>query len=295
MGKVLKALEHALQNKESTRRDGVLPGDVRQKTSRKGEAVGVSERALFDNLASDDIRIQDWNEKLIAVNEPSSPMAENFRRLRTKILHPPHGSPPKSILITSAAPNEGKSFVCANLGITIAQGVEQHALIVDGDLRRPTIAKLFGLKNDRGLVNFLYDKSILSSLIKKTSLEKLSIIPSGLPPINPSELIASEKMSSLVNEVVSRYPDRFILIDAPPFHAAAETAILAKLVDAVVLVVRWGVAARYAVKETMESLGKDKIVGIVFNAFEKSDFENKISGYYYSHYEKYGYFGKENK
>ena len=223
--------------------------------------------------------ISPWDERLQNVSTLSPTVAESFRRLRAKILHPATGTPARTILVTSSVPEEGKSFICANLGITFAQGMEQHALLVDCDMRRPTLAKLFGIKNDRGLVDYLQGKSDLEQLIKRTSQEKLSIIPSGLPPTNPSELLDSEKMQAMITEVASRYPDRYIFFDSPPMHAASETAVLAKHVDGVILVVRGGKSGREQTKKLVDALGKEKILGVVFNACEMNVLEAKLQGY----------------
>ncbi|MEJ2034329.1 MAG: exopolysaccharide biosynthesis protein, partial [Deltaproteobacteria bacterium] len=181
-------------------------------------------------------KISALDDKLIAVNDSFSPVAESFRHLRTKLLHPQAGkAAPRSILVTSVAPNEGKGFIAANLAVTMAQGVEQHALLVDCDLRRPSLAALFGLTNEEGLADHLQDGADLSLLIRKTDIPKLSILPAGPPPDNPSELLDSEKMVMAIAELMSRYRDRFVIFDSPPMQAASETAVLAQHVDGIVL------------------------------------------------------------
>ncbi|MEW6519967.1 MAG: polysaccharide biosynthesis tyrosine autokinase [Thermodesulfobacteriota bacterium] len=217
-------------------------------------------------------------------------MAESFRRLRAKILHPAEGHPLRSILVTSASPGEGKSFVCANLGVIMAHGVDQHALLVDCDLRRPSLARFFGIESaGAGLVDHLRDGTPLSSLIATTGVERLSLIPAGAPPENPSELLASQSMSNLIKEVVDRYNDRFVILDSPPAQAASETAVLAQHVDKVVLVVRWNGAGREQVKKLVEQLGQEKVLGIVFNAFEMNILDKRLQdeGYYKYYSEEY--------
>ena len=113
------------------------------------------------------------------VNNVSNRITEEFRVLRSKILVPQDGRPvPKSIMVTSALPSEGKSFISANLGISLAHGVDQHSLLVDCDLRFPSVARLFGVPSEKsGLADYLQDRSELPGLIRKTSVEKLSILP----------------------------------------------------------------------------------------------------------------------
>ncbi len=232
---------------------------------------------------------RDWDERLAVLTGKHPEILESFRRLRTKIVHPVKGLPAKTILITSVLPEEGKSFVCANLGCIIAQGVDQHALIVGCDVRRPVMARLFGRDNDRGLVHHLRDGTDVSDLIVPTGLKRLSLLPAGPPPVNPAELLSSDKMTGLIDELANRYSDRFILLDTPPGQAASETAVLAQHVDGVVLVIRWGRAGREQIQQLVQTIGKGKIIGVVFNAFEMTIIDSKMKreGYYKYYSEHY--------
>jgi protein-tyrosine kinase len=226
-----------------------------------------------------------WDERFVAGIEDYPGVAESFRRLRAKILHPTEGNLVRSILVTSASPAEGKSFVCANLSVIMAHGVGQHVLMVDCDLRRPSLAHFFGFERGAGLVDHLRDGTDISALIRNTGLDRLSVIPAGIPPENPSELLSSPAMSDLIKEVVSRYQDRFVILDSPPAQAASETAVLAQHVDKVVLVVRWGGSGREQVKKLVEQIGPEKILGVVFNAFEMNIIDKRLQGEgYYKYY-----------
>ena len=189
--------------------------------------------------------------------------------------------------MTSAIPGEGKSFVCANLGVSIAQGIEKEALLVECDLRRPSLSKLLGLSNSRGLVDYLQSGTPIEQLIQQTSMPKLSVLASGKPPKNPAELIGTRKMASLIEDLEKQNPDRLIILDSPPIQAASETDVLAKKVDKIILVIRWGYARREHAKQLVEMLGRDKIIGVVFNAFEMSRLESKLQGYYYGYKDYY--------
>lgn len=240
--------------------------------------------APLDNVA------RGWDERLVAAFGAASAVSEEFRRLRTHILHPPDGaSPPRTILVTSVLPQEGKTFICGGLGVALAQGVKEHVLMIDCDLRRPFLATLFGQDHEQGLADYLGSGVELGGLIRKTGLGKLSLVSSGLPPTNPAELLGSEGLAAMVREVKERYADRYILLDSPPLQQAAETAILAKLVDGVVLVVREGRSRREAVARFVNSIGPEKIIGVVFNAHESNLLERSLYGpygsdYYYSSY-----------
>ena len=284
MGKLSKALEKAqpAEEKATVTPD---PSSETQPISPPSHSAPARTSGNGYNGSGDDI--SRWDERLRKTTAPSSPVAESLRRLRTAILHPPEGPPPKSILVLSATVGEGKSTICANLGVTIAQGMEQHALLIDCDLRRPSLSALFGIPNDTGLADHLQKGRDLAQLIRRTGLQKLSIIPSGPPPENPSELLGSKIMTGMIDEVTNRYPDRFILLDSPPMQAASETAVLAKHVDGVVLVVRWGGADKEHVKQLVDTIGRDKIIGIVFNAYE----ENVLG----ARFHKKGYYGYYSK
>lgn len=287
VGKVSKALqksladEHAPENYQGlTVADSVdnSEGQAEAEVARVGATVAPS-RPTPAPAHQAVAGVEGWDEKLVVFSDPSSALAENFRLLRTQILYPPSGQPYKKILITSTVPGSGKSFVTANLGISLAQGLDQHALLVDCDLRRSKLASLFNCPSTRGLVNHLRDGEDLGRLIVKTGMRKLSLIPSGPRPVNPAELLGSAKIDRMFAELASRYDDRFILIDTPPTQAASETAVLAKHVDGVILVVRWGLGARAPLKQLVDSLGHDKIIGVVFNAYTASKLSARVSGY----------------
>lgn len=225
-----------------------------------------------------------WDERLLLATDTLSAVTESIRKIRTKILYPESGNKIKSVMICSCSAEEGKSFICANLGISLAQSMERHALMVDCDLRRPSLQKLFGQKAPKGLSDYLKNNVNLSDLINKTGLNKLSIIPSGHIPDNPAELISSDKMSSMIDELTHRYDDRLILFDTPPFHAASESLVLSQLVDKVVLVVRWGKSGKDNIKKTIDLIGRNKILGIVFNAHELNIIDRKVQGLGYQNY-----------
>jgi protein-tyrosine kinase len=231
--------------------------------------------------------MQAWDERILTAVESSSQVVEHIKRLRNKILHPENGKIIKSIMVTSVMPGEGKSFIAVNLGVSLALGIEQHALILDCDLRRPSLAPLFGINNDQGLVDYLRHEVDIVDILKQTGLAKLTVIPSGPVPVNPSELLNSSKMIAVIDELVNRYNDRFIIIDTPPMVAAAETAILAKHVDGVVLIVRSGTSPREQVKQLVEQIGRGKIIGVVFNGFQHNMLDkmsNKKNQYQYLSY-----------
>jgi capsular exopolysaccharide synthesis family protein len=222
--------------------------------------------------------------KLVALHSPHSYEAEQFKILRTNILYPVAGDPPQSILLTSTGPEEGKTFAAANLAISIALNVNKHVLLIDADLRNPQLHRRFGFGNVPGLSNYLLDGRPLTSLLLKTKVEKLTLLSSGPPPANPSELISSERMANLLAEVKARYSDRLIVIDAPPPRMAAETAVIARQVDGILIVVRYGRTPKEELAHLIESVGKKKILGSLVNFTETE--ESRYYGYKYGNYRK---------
>jgi capsular exopolysaccharide synthesis family protein len=221
---------------------------------------------------------------LVTLSKPKSFEAEQFKILRANILFPKSGPPPKTILLTSAVPGEGKTFTAMNLAVSLAQNLNSHVLLVDADIRKPEIHKRFGLgENIHGLSDYLTQNVPISSLLVKSPLSNLTILPGGQATINPSELISSEKMKKLLTELSTRYSDRFVVIDAPPPKLAAETYALARYVEHIIPVVRSGRSNRELVEEMMNLLGRDKIQGVVFNWYDIR--KTKRFGYHkYSEY-----------
>jgi len=205
---------------------------------------------------------------LVSLFQPGSLGAEQFRRLRTHVLKLNVSDPPKTIMVTSATAGEGKTFVAANLAAGIAHDLHFHALLVDCDLRSPSLSQWFGVQNGHGLSDYLVGRGQLSELLMKTKMEKLTLLTGGSAQAKPAELIGSRKMEALVNELKSRYNDRYIILDATPLLATTEPEVLARLVDGIIIVVRAGVTPRETVKQAIASLDPKKILGFVLNDVE---------------------------
>lgn len=242
------------------------------------------------NQASDaaSAKNDQWDRRLYKAVNKDPILPEVFKSLRSRILHPLDGGKvPRTIMVTSARPGEGKTFITANLGISLASGIDQHALLVDCDLRKPSLAKMFGLPGVNGLSNYLRGQATLPELLSKTSVEKLSVLTSGVVPRNPAELLSSARMQAMVVELSSRYDDRIIIFDSPPMLVAAEASVLAGQVDAIILVVRQHGAGKGEISKLIELIGDERILGIVFNDHTTNLFEKtfiKDSSYYYRGY-----------
>lgn len=229
---------------------------------------------------------QSLNPSLVTLSKPDSIEAEQFRLLKNNILFPEKGTPPRSIMVTSASPGEGKSFVASNLAISMAQNIDEHVLLMDCDLRSPTIHSVLGLPQGPGLSEYLSNAKPLSSLLVKSFMNKLTVLTAGSLPKNPSELLSSEQMRRLIHEVKLRYDDRYIIIDTPPPYITSEANAIVRQVDGVVIVIRHGKTRKKDIEDIIDIYGKDKIIGVVQN------FAKRRAGYGYGYY-KYGYgYGK---
>lgn len=225
---------------------------------------------------------------LVTVSQPHSYEAEQFRTLKTNLLFSSDRGIPRTIMVTSAVPDEGKSFVSANLAVTFAHSVDEHVLLMDCDLRLPTVHRVFGIKDDApGLSDVLSGKIDIPTALHKTGVEKLTVLPGGSIPNNPTELLSSKRMKNLLMEVEARYKDRYIIIDSPPPLLTAETIAIARQVDGILIVIRHESTSRNEVKEMIELLDKDKIIGVIVNRYDV-----RLAKYY--GYGKYGtYYGKK--
>ncbi|MCP4673278.1 MAG: polysaccharide biosynthesis tyrosine autokinase [Desulfobacula sp.] len=217
---------------------------------------------------------------LVTGLNPQSIESEQFRLLKNNILFPEKGEVPKCIMITSASPGEGKSFVAANLAISLSQSIDEYVLLMDCDLRGPSIHSMFGYNNRQGLSEYLAKGKPLSSLLIKTFLDKLTILPAGKIPDNPSELLSSEQMRRLIHEVKLRYSDRYIIIDTPPPYLTSETSVISRQVDGIVIVIKQGKTRKKDIVDIIDIYGREKILGVVYN------YAQKPIGYGYG---KYGY------
>lgn len=266
------------------------------------DALQKIETGRFDNFEDEPVQTDPertvLDTMLVSHFEPTSMISEQFRRLRTHIFRERAEDPPRTILITSALGSEGKSFVAANLAVTIATEYDSYALLVDCDLRNPSLSRWFGQEKAAGLSDYLLDKKDISELLIKTDIKKLSILSGGSSQEYPVELIGSKKMSTLVKDLRDRYDDRYVIFDSSPILATTEPSVLTKMVDGIVLVVRADSTERDSIEQAMKVLDRNKIIGVVLNdvkfmteAMHSRFFGTKYNYYYY----QYGRNGDENK
>lgn len=227
---------------------------------------------------------KNFTGKLIAFREPKAPASEAYRALRTNIDFSGFDKVIKTLLVTSATPDEGKSVVTGNLGITMAVDGKK-VLIIDADLRNPSQHKCFGLSNNVGLTSLLVNDSLcLEEAICTTNIHNLFILPGGPIPPNPAELLNSKKMRELIQDLACAFD--IILVDSPPVMAVTDASILASYLDGTILVIGTGQVSKELAHAAKEQLNKVKanILGAVLNKAPLS------SGGYYSNY----YYGRSS-
>lgn len=227
---------------------------------------------------------KDRTSDLIALHSPKSTASESYRGIRTNILFSTAESVPQVILVSSSGPREGKTITAANVAITMAQAGSK-IIILDCDMRRPEIHKLFGATRDRGMSNILVGIDNIGEIIQSTKIPNLDVITSGPIPPNPSEMVGSKRMESLLVALRKRYDH--ILIDSPPVTAVTDALVLSKSADGVIIVIRTGDMARQIVKNGISQLNNvgAHIIGAVLNGIDLSS--SKYSYYYYQYYRYY--------
>lgn len=233
------------------------------------------------------------------INEESNFLVkEAYKMLRTNIIFTLPEEKSSIILVTSSWPLEGKTTNCANLAVVFSQ-MGEKTLLIDGDLRKPRIHKLFKLTSKIGLSNVLRNLCSVEEATQKTAYENLDVITSGHIPPNPAELLASDEMKALLNELKGKY--KYILIDTPPVNMVSDALILAPVVSGMVLVVRQDVTVHKSVTESLEKINftGTKILGFILNDsvenksgyYSKRKYTYKRSNYYNGYY-GYGYYGR---
>jgi len=203
------------------------------------------------------------NPVLIAGLSPQSLAAEQYRSLRTRLAHAEGAGPLRTILITSPQKGEGKSVTSANLALTMAQELQRRVVIVEADLRKPSLGHLFNLPPGPGLAEYLSGAADLNDVMKFLPDHHLTVIPAGTPPANPSELLGSTAMRRMLDQLRTRF-DRVIL-DTPPVLPLADVAVLAPMVDGALLVVRAGYTPKPAIENALRAFDSCRLLGIVRN------------------------------
>ena len=262
MGKISDALEK-LGSLEGT---GIVDRWEGEKDPQLSKSPGDPSKIAIEKDTRSVESNRNWDKRLLKAVNNGSKMIEVFDALRSTVLYPPDGrAVPRSIMVASSIAQEGKSFIAANLGVSLTRVNDTFCLLLDSNLRNPTLASSFGIQYQHGLSDYLMGQGELSELPVETSLDKLSVLPSGAVHKRPEELLDSPRMYTFIDDLASRYADHTIIVDSPPLLLAAESLALADQVEAIILVVRRGRARKSEVQQFIDAVDKRKILGTVFN------------------------------
>ncbi len=226
---------------------------------------------------------------LVVPSGTPTPTANEFRIIKRPLLANAFGRGAQQavrngrrIMITSAFPGEGKSFCAINLAMSIAAERDHGVILIDADVARPSIPRELGVEVEAGLMDWLIDgKPDLSQLVRKTNVDTLSILPAGRRHEQATELLASEAMGRLLEQLSERYPDSILVFDSPPLLVTTEARVLASYMGQIVMVVEAGKTPREAVTQALAAIESNEVIGLVLNKADKIE----TSGYY----QGYGY------
>jgi capsular exopolysaccharide synthesis family protein len=219
------------------------------------------------------------DHRLVVAVAPQSLAAEQFRSLRTRLTRSENGRSIRTIIVTSPNKGDGKSLTAANLALTMAQEFQQRVLLLDADLRRPSLHRLFGIAETPGLSDVLMGGAAIEDAMVHIRDHRLTLLPSGIIPMHPAELLGSATMRRVLDTLRTRF-DR-ILIDMPPVAPLADVAIAAPLVDGVLMIVRAGVTPKPAIERALSGLDMSKVLGLVLNDAGESSSTYRYDGYGY--------------
>lgn len=225
-------------------------------------------------------QFQTQNRSLVTMMNPKSPISEQYRTIRTNIQFSTVDEEMRTIMVTSSGPGEGKSTTANNIAVVFAQQ-GKRVLLVDSDLRKPTVHYSFRIDNHIGLTNVLTKQEKLERATRETDQENLYVLPSGPIPPNPAELLGSKAMDQFINDAQGLFD--VVVFDTPPVLAVTDGQVLSNKLDGVVLVVSSGKTETDAALKAKETLlnSKSKLLGVVLNNIKRTE-----SQYYYYYAQK---------
>ncbi|MCA9519656.1 MAG: polysaccharide biosynthesis tyrosine autokinase [Myxococcales bacterium] len=252
------------------------------------ELLGLSFLGIVPNVKESKAR-KYKNPELFVHHEPKSTEAEFCRSIRTNLLFMTPESESKTFLVTSASPQEGKTTTAVSIAITMASS-GMPTLILDTDMRRPRLHRVFGVSNEVGLSSYLIENKDIGEYIKKTEVPNVDLLPCGPLPPNPAELLHTKKFQELVTILQQRYKN--LIFDSPPLGAVTDPVVISSYVDGVIIIAKYGKTSREALRHAKQTFERTsaRILGVVLN---RLDLQSRGYGYYY-YYDQYGrYYGEQ--
>ncbi len=225
-----------------------------------GRAAIVYNRTRVANVPRDELI-----RSGIVVDGAEAPLTNAIKLLRTQIVQKMRERGWRTLAIVSPAEGEGKSFMAANFAVSIAAEFDQTVLLIDANLRTPSLHRYFGLPAEPGLSDYLVRRAPLDTILVNPGIERLVIMPAGSAQPNSAELLGSTEMTALMADVKSRYADRIVVVDLPPVLRSADALAFAPLVDAMVMVVEDNRSSRDDITRTHQLLAGTNLIGVVLN------------------------------
>ena len=217
---------------------------------------------------------------LVAAHEDRSVASEEYNKLRSTIIALTRGEVfLNTLLVTSTASDEGKTITALNLAISLAKEQDHTVLLVDADLRRPSIHKYLDIEPEFGLVNCLRDGLPVERALVKTGIGKLVVLPAGEAVKDPLDMLSSMRMREIVEELKSRYSERYVIFDTPPAQIFSDAIVLADMVDSTLFVVRENRASKADIQKVLETFKNHNLLGVVYN--DSNTYLKKQNYYYY--------------
>lgn len=250
--------------------ESVIPLARKKKIAIEGEKHHLEEKNLI-------------RRGLLAPLDHAIPVADEFRRIKRPLIDNVLRKSPDSlelmnlIMVASAMPGAGKTFCSVNLAASMTLERELSVLLVDADVAKPHISSAFGLAGRPGLMDILEDETLsVDQVLVRTDLNDMQVLPAGREHAQSTELLASERMESVMRELATRYPDRMIIIDSPPLLVTSEAPALARSVGQIALVVESGVTTNQEISESLELLDRSKAINVILN----KSMHSQPGGYY---------------
>lgn len=225
---------------------------------------------------------------LVGGRYPATPVSEEYKKLKATIVKLTKQEPFKNmLLVTSAIGGEGKSLTAANLALSLSQDYDHSVLLVDADVRKPSLHKLFNVTPESGLSDCVDDDRDIGSALIKLGNGNLTLLPSGKRHDNPVELFSSQRMQKALASLKYRYPDRYIIIDTPPVLLFAETKMISSFVDGIIFVIKEGRAPLQHITDALDALKDEDVMGVVYNGAGPNGFNGRYAYHaYYADYKK---------
>jgi capsular exopolysaccharide synthesis family protein len=284
MAKTYEALMKAQREQVARKKEAIAPESLLEPQATEPKEKAPEEKPPEEKTKEAVERPSVHHERIVTrvsvgsfIAKPDSVFAEQFRKLKSVITVHNVASSLRSILVTSCMAGEGKTTVALNLSASVAQGLDDSVILIEGDLRRRNLTSLFELQNTPGLSDVLEGRATIEEVIIATEINGLIVVPAGSNAWNPAELAGSVRMKTFIRQLGEKYRNSYIIIDSPPIISASEANVLSQIVDGIIVVILADKTRRDMVKRELRTINSEKILGVVLNCaeFEISDYYHK--------------------